>query len=101
MVCSRCYAHLDDWVELKGTGTLITYTVVYYTLPIHPVKPPFTYGIIRLDGADTGLTHILGEVELTALKIGMRVEPVFQEERVGNMLDIKYFRPASILESEE
>jgi uncharacterized OB-fold protein len=27
------------------------------------------------------------------LSIGMRVEAVFKEERAGNMLDIKYFKP--------
>jgi hypothetical protein len=60
---------------------------------MQPVEPPIIYGIIQLDGADTGLLHMLGEVDLEQLKIGMRLQAVFQEKRVGSILDIKYFKP--------
>ena len=95
VVCSTCYGQLDEWVDLDGKGTLQTYVVVHYALQVHPVEPPFAYGIIKLDGADTGLTHLLGEMDLNEISMGMRVEPVFREERQGNILDIKYFRPIS------
>jgi len=51
------------------------------------------YALVRLDGADTGFLHLLGEADTKGLRIGMRVEAVFGEERVGNILDIRYFRP--------
>lgn len=91
--CGSCFGSLDEYVEVKPTGTLVSYTIVHYALPIHPVEPPFVYGIIQLDGADTGLTHLLRGVELENIKIGMRVEAVFKEERQGNIFDIKYFKP--------
>lgn len=91
--CGACFGKLDEWVKLKAEGTLMTYTVVHYSLPVHPVGTPFAYGIIRLDGADTGLTHLLGEVDLESIRIGMRVKAVFKEDRQGNILDIKYFKP--------
>jgi len=92
--CPRCFHPMNDWVELGTAGTLITYTVVRYPIPsIQPQKPPFALGIIRLDGAHTGLPHLLGEVELEKIKIGMRVQAVFREVREGNLLDIKYFKP--------
>ena len=65
------------------------------SFPSHTMATPFIYGIILLDGADTGLTHFLGEVDPEDMRIGMRVEAVFQEEREGSILDIKYFRPIS------
>jgi hypothetical protein len=71
----------------------MTYTVVHHAEESQPAPVPLAYGIIQMDGADTGMTHLLGEVEFDKIRIGMRVEPVFKEERVGNMLDIKYFRP--------
>lgn len=40
-----------------------------------------------------GLVHLLGEVDLEQLRIGMRLQAVFKEERVGSILDIKYFKP--------
>jgi uncharacterized OB-fold protein len=51
--------------------------------------------VIKLDGADTGLTHIIGEADPSEVKIGMRVEAVLKENREGNILDIKYFKPLS------
>lgn len=91
--CGKCFSKLEEWVEVARKGTLLSYTVVHYSSPVHPVAPPFAYGVIQLDGADTGLLHLLGEVDLPGITIGMRVEAVFKEERQGNMLDISYFRP--------
>ena len=57
------------------------------------MKAPFAYALIKLDGADTALLHVLGEVDLRKLSTGMRVEPVFAEEPKGSILTIKYFKP--------
>lgn len=91
--CGRCFSLLKEWVEVSNRGTLQTYTVVHYPTPVQPVPPPLIYGIIKLDGADTGLAHLISETDYERLSIGMRVEAVFKEERAGNMLDIKYFVP--------
>jgi uncharacterized OB-fold protein len=91
--CGRCFSLLKEWVEVSNRGTLQTYTVVHYPTPVQPVPPPLIYGIIKLDGADTGLAHLISETDYERLSIGMRVEAVFKEERAGNMLDIKYFKP--------
>jgi uncharacterized OB-fold protein len=94
-VCGRCMSRLEDWVELKGRGTVETYTTVHYREPYHPVPVtgPIHYAVIRLEGADTGLAHMLGEVEEKDIHVGMSVEPVFAGERNGTILDISYFRP--------
>jgi len=93
--CGKCFEKLEEWVEVGNKGVLQSYTVTHYTLPVHPDHTPIIYGLVKLDGADTGFLHFLGEVENGALQIGMKMEAVFREERVGNILDIKYFRPAS------
>jgi hypothetical protein len=85
---------MHDWVELSDTGTLLTYTVTRYAVPdIQPQQPPFALGIIKLDGASTGLVHLLGEIDLNHISVGLRVKAVFREVREGNYLDIKYFKP--------
>jgi len=94
--CLECYKDVNDWVRLPGTGTVETFTVVYYEEPsIQPKKPPFAYGIIKMDGADTGLVHLIDEIDPEKVKVGMRVEAVINEERSGNIFDIKYFRPVN------
>ncbi len=91
--CGRCFIHIHEWVELGLQGTLVSYTVVHYGSSVMPMEPPFAYGIVLLDGASTGLVHLLGEVDFESIKTGMRVEAVLKEERIGDIMDIKYFRP--------
>ena len=93
--CGKCLAELTDWVELKGRGKIQSFTSVNYKEPTHPAHPDkFILAIIKLDGADTGLTHLVGEAKEDELEVGAIVEPVFRDYRNGNILDIKYFRPA-------
>lgn len=93
VVCKECFHELKEWVEVSSRGTLLTYTVIPEPGIHQPMQPPYAIGIIQLDGADTGLIHCIGEAEFGQLRVGMRVRAVFKEEREGNILDIKYFRP--------
>ena len=80
---------------MSQQGKLVTYAVSYQANPVQPSKIPLTYGIVKLDGADTGFVHMLGEVAPERLKVGMKVKAVFKvkEERQASILDIKYFKP--------
>jgi len=93
-VCGGCGVRMEDWVEVGPQGTLQNFTVVHYAEPVHPKKAPFALGIILLDGADTGLVHVVraGEQDL---KKGMRLKPVMAKERRGHILDVECFEPAS------
>ncbi len=92
-ICKDCFEQLDEWVEVSDKGTVLTYATDYETKSIQPTGSPIVYGIIQLDGADTGFVHMLGEVDPEQLRVGMRVQAVFQKEREGSILDIKYFKP--------
>jgi uncharacterized OB-fold protein len=94
--CGRCFSQLgeNDLVEIGPTGTLETFTRIEYSEPVHPKAAPLIYGIIKLDGADTGMTHLIDGVPFNALHIGMRMKPVFAEQRKADILDIAYFMPA-------
>ncbi len=99
--CERCFVTLDEWVEVGQQGTLEAFTVCYARFTGLP-DPPYCLILVKPDGADTALTHLLGEVELAdvermteAVRIGMRVEAVWREEREGGIQDIKYWRPVA------
>jgi hypothetical protein len=92
--CPTCFVETGDWEDVSDQGVVETFTIVRRDTGILPMKPPFAYAVIRLDGADTGLVHLLGEVQPEAVRAGMRVKAVFAEERTGKMLDVKYFKPA-------
>ena len=92
--CPKCFEDMEEWVEVSHEGILESYTVVYQSEPIHIADTPFVFGIVKLDGADTGMVHRLGEIDLEKIRIGMRVRAVFSEERKGDIRDIQYFIPS-------
>jgi uncharacterized OB-fold protein len=97
MFCERCFAELDEWVEVKSRGTVFTCTVLHRDLDEKPLDPPAILAYVKLEGSDGGLVHYLGETDPEAVHIGMEVEAVFKaaSEREGSILDIKYFRPVT------
>ena len=90
LLCVECYEKTEDWIEVGPGGELVNFTVVTSPEAHYPVDPPFTVGIIRLDGADTNFVHYIGGAQEN-IDIGMRVIPIFSEERVGSIRDIKHF----------
>ncbi len=96
LFCKECFVDTAEWVEVGPKGQLVTFTVVYRHEPHHPKKTPFAYGIVKLDGADTSMVHLLGELEPADIREGMRLRAVFRQKREGNILDIAYFKPENI-----
>ncbi|GAF83588.1 unnamed protein product [marine sediment metagenome] len=95
MFCERCFAELDEWVEVKSRGEVFTYTVLYRDLDGKRLARPAILAYVKLEGSDGGLVHYLGETDPEAVHIGLEVEAVFKDAvgREGSILDIKYFRP--------
>ncbi|MBU2551873.1 MAG: OB-fold domain-containing protein [Proteobacteria bacterium] len=89
--CPFCFVHTTEWAELTGEGEVVAFTIVHRGTPLQPMKSPFAYAVIKLDGADTQLTHFIEYQDETRLKIGARARVLFQEERHGNIKDIKAF----------
>jgi uncharacterized OB-fold protein len=94
MFCERCFAELDEWVEVPSTGHVFTFTVLFRDLDDQPLDEPSVLAYVKLDGCDGGLIHYLDEVDLEELHVGLEVEAVFKDaaEREGSILDVKYFR---------
>ena len=91
MICHECFEKMDEWVEVQNQGIIKGFTVVTHSTPIMPLEPPFAYGIIKLDGADTDFVHIIKESDPEKLRIGMKVKAVFKENPRKRILDIEYF----------
>lgn len=90
-VSDRSFEDLtNNWVELSGEGEVTNYTVVRYSEPYQPKEPPYVLALIKLDGTDTPLAHLV-DVAPEEIEIGMRVRAVFSEEPKNNILEIKHF----------
>jgi uncharacterized OB-fold protein len=83
-----------EWVAVRDTGTVTAVAVVHQPLDrLHPFAEPFAYVLVKLDGADTALAHVVRD-DLGALKVGARVQAVWasDEQRKGHVRDIVCFR---------
>jgi uncharacterized protein len=93
--CFSCLCREYEWIELPGTGTIYTFTVIR-----HPLRPqladavPYVSAIIELDGtqgAGARLQANIIDCDPDKIRIGDKVEVVF--ERVSDTLAVPRFRP--------
>jgi uncharacterized OB-fold protein len=89
-----------DWVEVGPGGVIEAFTIVYDKFNNLP-DPPYAFGYVMLDGADTAIGGFFKGVELTdgaaaakKLAIGTRVMTRFAEKRTGDLLDF-WFEPSA------
>jgi uncharacterized OB-fold protein len=82
-----------DWVEVGPRGRIEAFTMVYAAFQGLP-DPPYAFGYVLLDGADTAIGGFFRGVDLTdadaaakALAIGTPVTTKFAEKRKGDILD--------------
>lgn len=97
MFCEECFRPTDEWVYLKDTGTVNTFSISYIRWDASRVPEPTLPAVIEIDGASQGMgiLHLLGEVRPEEVQVGMRVQAVWRPaaERTGSVLDIAYFKP--------
>jgi hypothetical protein len=85
-----------EWVEVGPGGQIEAFTMVYEQFQNLP-PPPYAFGYVLLDGADTALGGYFKGLDLTdpakaaeQLKIGTRIVTKFAEKRTGDVLDFWY-----------
>ncbi len=95
--CQEHFVRAGEFVRLKNTGKVETYSVSYLDTDARRLEDPIYVGVISIDGAAEGMgfMHFLGELEEKDLAIGMRVKAVWKpkKEREGSVTDIRYFKP--------
>ncbi len=95
--CFACRSRQHRFVELPGTGTIYTFTVVRH--PLHPDLAdacPYVSGVVELDGTQGAGARMLVNIidcDPDAVQIGDAVEIVF--EHVNDEMSTPRFRPIS------
>jgi len=84
---------LSEFVEVGQSGEVTAWSWVAEPLPEHPVDRPFAWALIKLDGADTAMLHVVDVPDESAMTTGMRVTAEWRDERKGFITDIACFRP--------
>jgi uncharacterized protein len=77
--CPGCAGGRLEWTEVRGTGTLFTFTVVHRSfLPGVEVTAPFTVGLVELDGVPGARLVANVDAEPGRVRIGMRLRVRFE-----------------------
>src|SRR5207245_7928860 len=75
MYCERCFRPTDEWVQIKETGTINTYSISHVGTDARRLKIPILVAVVDIDGATLGMGILLnfGEVAPLTNNVGIRV----------------------------
>ncbi|MCG2796843.1 MAG: Zn-ribbon domain-containing OB-fold protein [Actinomycetia bacterium] len=95
-VCGRCFAEMDEWVEVGPEGQLEGFTIVRFPYinsnTGELMKVPYTSIFVTLDGTDIRTMHFSNETDEKDIEVGMRVRAVWADEpRPTSIHACKYF----------
>src|SRR5256886_16892974 len=70
---------MDEWVELRNTGTINTFSICYVTWDMKPLRVPQIPAVIEIDGTSprVGFLHLVGGVR------GRTADQIRRQGRVG------------------
>ena len=85
---------LTEFVPVADEGVVTTWTWVAEPIAHHLMQTPFAFALIRLDGADVPMLHMVDAGRESAMRSGMRVRARWAAERRGSITDIACFEPA-------
>jgi hypothetical protein len=86
-------ATTEDFVAVGPSGVVKSWTWVATPRAKQPLKHPFAYALIQLDGADTPLLHAVDAQSESRMRTGLRVRPRWRAETKGEMGDLACFEP--------
>ncbi len=75
--CPDCRSSEGEWRELKGSGRILTYTVIYVAPPQLALLAPYVSAIVELSEG-VRLPGMVKFVEPAKVKIGMKVQVGFE-----------------------
>jgi len=93
--CGRCGRATSKAVELKETGTVVSFSIVRVPSQNIQVDLPYVAANVVLDGADISFSSLIQECPYETVRIGMRVQAVWKprSEWTTSMTNIAYFKP--------
>ena len=97
MFCERCFRPTDQWVYVKDTGKILTFSLCYVSWDVKRLKQPEIPAVIENDGASPGMgiLHVVKKIAPGKVRVGMAVRAVWKpkSKRIGSVTDIAYWEP--------
>ena len=82
---------LKEIVEVGPGGAVESFSWIETPQHHHLIKEPFAFALIKLDGADTCMLHMVANCNEADLSIGSRVTANWSEVQEQRITDIKFF----------
>ena len=82
---------LTELVEVGPGGTIASWSWVNKPRSHHLLQSPFAFALIKLDGADTAMLHMIFDCDESDLGVGKKVLPVWSDNPTESITDINYF----------
>lgn len=82
---------LTEMVEVGTGGEIVSWSWVERVRDGQPLDRPHALALIRLDGADTAMLHVVDAPGPDAVATGARVAIRWRDEREGLITDIECF----------
>ena len=82
---------LNDLVEVGPGGAIESFSWIEKPQHHHLVKNPFAFALIKLDGADTSMLHMVANCNESDLSIGTRVTASWSSTQDKRITDIQFF----------
>jgi len=76
--CNKCLSSDMDWVEIKGTGKLITYTITHVAPKAYTNIAPYVIGVAQLDEGPK-VTAWVRDIKPEEIKVNMKVKLVTEK----------------------
>jgi len=71
-LCANCYSKLFEWMQVKGKGKLVTYTVINVAPPQFQTLAPYAVGIVEFENS-LRIPGMIQGVTQQELRIGMEL----------------------------
>jgi uncharacterized OB-fold protein len=91
--CPSCHSFELEWSPVPGTGEIYSYTVVHHPGAL-PAYVPYTIVLVLLDVSGTRLISNLIADDPADLRVGRRVEVVWED--VSDGITLARFRPTAV-----
>ncbi|EGD55440.1 hypothetical protein SCNU_09281 [Gordonia neofelifaecis NRRL B-59395] len=78
-------------VDVASVGTVESWSWQPRPLDGQALDRPFAFALIKLDGSDTSLVHVVDAADPSQLSVGARVHAVWRAARSGVITDIAHF----------
>jgi uncharacterized OB-fold protein len=100
-MCDKCMSKEVEWVQLKGEGEVVSFTVISVPPAQFASLAPYAVAVVKLDEGPKIPGIVKGATQPSQLKIGMRVRAGLRESpvatNVASVVEVLLRAPLSVM----